>query len=566
MYATNHTPQRVIKQQILEVEKTIISSFSKERRLDLIELARAMDYFFVGRNYYSEWAKSKEVEAQAHLMAYGLHKILSLSLDESSKLEGAPLFRSTLESQKWAYSVFNLCGKLGYCEHLLELQRAGLVEIIKTAPNKYRAYPATKPYGVESYEMENAIWLKGLIAKHDQEIVDILKTGSQKVKKMMYRRVDPWMTHYIQYTTAPEIDAFYEQQGIMLARMMLGTDTFPPKAEFGGQEFGLYCSAIAILIGWSLKHIDFCFELLTKHSSLDPHNILTITVPLENETNWLSKALDIDTTTAQQVIEVVTLTRENRKIHCSIVGNLITPVFIGIGKRKLLRPLWGSLSEPYMFLLRELRHRYRSDWDKAVNAREQMFRDDLYALFQSDRFHKLRRNAVLRSDGDVITDIDALIFDRETDEMGIFQLKWQDFIGNSMRERESKKKNLLHTGNQWIGRVSSWLSRVDIKTLAQTFDLSTEDITKLKSFRMFLLGRNSAFFSGNWNPDARAAWGIWPQFLRLLDNLPDYENPIESVFLALQKDSPLKKTSPEFDLHELQIGNMTIIIGPQGSG
>ncbi|MFC1976217.1 hypothetical protein ACFLXQ_07450 [Chloroflexota bacterium] len=558
----SNSPQDIIKQQILKTEIIIFESFSKERRLDLIELARTMDYFFVGRNFYSEWAKSKEVEAQSYLIAYGLHKVLSLSLDESNKLEGAPLFCSTPESQKWANSVFSLCGKLGYCEHLLELQRVGLIEITKTAPNKYHARPLTKPYGVESYERENAIWLKSLIAEHDQKIAEILRTGSKKIKKMMYRRVEPWMTHYIQYTTTPEIDAVYEKQGIMLARMMLGSDSFPPQAIFGGQEFRLYCAAVAIFAGWSRKHIDFCFELLTKHPNLDPHNILTITVPLENEINWLSIALGIDVITAQQVVEAVTLTRENKKTHCSIAGNFITPVFVEIGRNKLLRPLWGSLSEPYMFLLRELRRRYRSDWDNAVNAREQVFRDDLYTLFQSDRFHKLRRNAVLKSDGVVITDVDALIFDRQTGEMGIFQLKWQDFIGNSMRERESKKKNLLHTGNQWIERVSTWLSNVDLKILAQIFDLSGDDIVKIKSFRMFLLGRNSAFFSGDWTPDTRAAWGIWPQFLRLLDNLPNYENPIESLFLALQKDSPLKKPSPEFDPHEMEIGNITIIIGP----
>jgi hypothetical protein len=177
----SNNPQDVIKQQILEVEKIVVASFSKERRLDLNELARAMDYFFVGHNFHSEWAESKEVETQAHLIAYGLHKVLSLSLDESSKLEGAPLFRSTLKSQKWANSVFRLCGKLGYCEHLLELQRVGLIEITKTAPNKYHARPLTKPYGVESYERKNATWLKSLIAEHDQEIADILETGSKNI-------------------------------------------------------------------------------------------------------------------------------------------------------------------------------------------------------------------------------------------------------------------------------------------------------------------------------------------------------------------------------------------------
>lgn len=86
----------------------------------------------------------------------------------------------------------------------------------------------------------------------------------------------------------------------------------------------------------------------------------------------------------------MTLTVDKKKEPCSVPGNLLTPVFIELGENKLLRPIWGSLSEPFIFLLRELRRGYRSDWDNAVNGREQVFRDDLYGLFLSERFYKLR--------------------------------------------------------------------------------------------------------------------------------------------------------------------------------
>ncbi len=558
-------PENVIRQQILEIEKTIVPTFSNERRLELIELARAMDYFFVGRNFYSEWAKSKDVESHAHLISFGLHKALSLALDESSKLEGAPLFRSTPSLQKWANSVLALCGQIGYCEQLLELQRVGLIEITETAPNHYHTYPATKLYGVESFERENAVWLKGLISKHNQSVKDALRANSKAIKKMMSERVKTWRAHFIEYTTAPEIDAYYELEGIMLAQLMLGHDNFPPEVKFGGQEFSLYCAATTVFVGWSSKHLGFCFELLKKHPELDLRDIVTITLPLENEVNSLSVILGIDTSVARQIIEAVTLTVENKQEHCSVAGNLITPVFIEVGKEKLLRPLWGGQSEPFMFLLRELQRRYRSEWDNAVNRREEVFRDELYALFQSERFHKLERNAVIKSSESVITDIDALIFDYQTGEVGIFQLKWQDYIGNSMRERESKKGNLLKTGNRWIETVFNWLSSTDDDTLARTFGINKNDVGKIKSFRVFMLGRNSAFFSGDWKPDTRAAWGIWYQVLRIMSNLQNYDNPIENLFQELQKDSPLNKPSPEIDLHEVQVGNIMISMSPPNS-
>jgi len=62
-----------------------------------------------------------------------------------------------------------------------------LIEIVETAPNQYHAFPATKVYGVESFEEENAIWLKGLSVKvsalnHVGSVIE-LKAKSKRDKK-----------------------------------------------------------------------------------------------------------------------------------------------------------------------------------------------------------------------------------------------------------------------------------------------------------------------------------------------------------------------------------------------
>jgi hypothetical protein len=43
----------------------------------------------------------------------------------------------------------------------------------------------------------------------------------------------------------------------------------------------------------------------------------------------------------------------------------------------------------------------------------------------------------------MLTDIDAVIFDRLTGELALFQLKWQDYSTNSLRETRSKASNLV---------------------------------------------------------------------------------------------------------------------------
>lgn len=125
---------------------------------------------------------------------------------------------------------------------------------------------------------------------------------------------------------------------------------------------------------------------------------------------------------------------------------------------------------------------------------------------------------------------------------------------------------MLREGNQWVDRVISWLSVTDKKTIAQTFGLNSEDTAKVNSFRLFVIGRNSAFFSGDWPIDTRAAWGMWHQLCRLISNLPNYENPIASLYFELQEDSPLKKGGPGIGLEEIKIGDITITIGTSDSG
>jgi hypothetical protein len=93
-------------------------------------------------------------------------------------------------------------------------------------------------------------------------------------------------------------------------------------------------------------------------------------------------------------------------------------------------------------MLHQLRRCYRSDWDFAVNGREQRFRDELYALLGKPSRRALDSNINLKLGGKRVTDIDAAVWDTKTGTLGLFQLKWQDLFGNSMRQRSSRMKNI----------------------------------------------------------------------------------------------------------------------------
>ncbi len=81
----------------------------------------------------------------------------------------------------------------------------------------------------------------------------------------------------------------------------------------------------------------------------------------------------------------------------------------------------------------------------------------------------------------------------------------------------------------------------------------------------FVLGRYLAHFSDGPEPDRRAAWGTWPQLLRLLDGQPlraTDANPLASLFTRLTKDVPDIHPSADSPPREIAIGTGRLFVHP----
>lgn len=541
---------------IRDQESKILQSLKMERRFGVMELARSMDYFVIREMTVGRKKPDKDEERTSSIIPFGFSKALMLFIDTSCNNEGAPLFDSSPELERWANSVLLNCGYLGYCDQLIDTCKIGLAELIKTADNKYRYLVTAANAGTELAERQNFTWYQELTRSTQRGKARAQAKRRSRIQREMSRRVMPWMTHYIQYETSPEIDRFYKAEGKLLASRMFGHDAFPPDAKFGPYEFRLYCDAVATLVGWAAKHFEFTVQLLAKYPDLRSRNVATITATLDKLSAEMAAALNIDVAAAEHLLNCLTLTPENKEVHCTVSGNLVSPPLIKIGERRVIFPVWGNILYPFAFMLNELRRRFRNDWFTRVNERERSFREEIYALFSSERFIKVESNVRLKAGGTEITDIDALLFDNATGEVGIFQLKWQDLFAGSMRERESRKLNILKTGNQWIERVTDWLSSKSFEEVAKAFRLKGQ--TPITAIRLFMLGRNFALFSGEGTPDQRAAWGMWYQFLRLARETENSTNPIQDLYNNLKRESPFTKAKPKMKAERLCIAQVEI--------
>jgi hypothetical protein len=193
-----------------------------------------------------------------------------------------------------------------------------------------------------------------------------------------------------------------------------------------------------------------------------------------------------------------------------------------------------------------------------------VFRQNLYALFADKRFvTSAGRIALRREGGDVRTDIDAAVFDRKTGTLGIFELKSQDPFARSPAERVRQRDNLLYANRQLSG-VLTWLSRHGGDAVLARFDARTAKRFRVQKVYPFVLCRYLAPAGDGPEPDPRAAWGTWPQLLRLLErqSLGSTANPIASLFTRLKNDTPLAYPIADAERREIVCGNARLIMHP----
>jgi hypothetical protein len=212
-------------------------------------------------------------------------------------------------------------------------------------------------------------------------------------------------------------------------------------------------------------------------------------------------------------------------------------------------------------MVKHIRSKHRDDWDRAVNGREDSFRSDVAALFGAPRYRVLPTGALLRrNDGTPLTDIDAVVLDNDSGTVALVQLKWHDIYGRSLRERESRKRNLLGA-NQWVERVSRWVGTRSSADVVDAFGVLPTGARQTELPVIIVVARYAARFSGQGECDARAAWLTWPELVRAATSQcahPDSLRAIATTFkgkasVAWRAGGTTVPTLAHFRLHGFEI-------------
>lgn len=128
------------------------------------------------------------------------------------------------------------------------------------------------------------------------------------------------------------------------------------------------------------------------------------------------------------------------------------PILVRV-RDELLMPRHTRLGNPYMFLATRLAQIYRHELRRIVLEREKKFQDDLTQRLAPEYYLFGTPNVLLyRANRTLLTDIDAVVYEKETNCLYLVQLKWFA-IYEDFDERENQYEKLQEKGTEWIDKV-----------------------------------------------------------------------------------------------------------------
>jgi hypothetical protein len=458
------------------------------------------------------------------------NKALQLCLEASG--DGAPADPASADGlDGWAERFRQECGRLAEAELVLAHCETGFMRLVEGGNGTFQAWIATKRPPASWRERADIDWWAAWLARrHEPEL-----------RALWSHRPDP-------ASTDPGIEAFYRRVAEMHLEMISYQLGYPADAVLGGCSVQTYRDVLARLIGWALRARD-------RGEATAPQSEAALVTALASD-------LAVDPAVVGRAVAAVTLDREGATYHAAVPGVAAAPL-VRLGPGQLAWSIHGLTSEPWLFLTRELRRRDAEAYHNSASQREGVFRRDLYGFFADKRFVTSSGRVELRgNDGNVRTDIDAVVFDRKTGTLGVFELKSQDPFARSTAELARQRDNIRYANRQ-ISGVLTWLKRHGADALLGRVDTRTAKTFRAQKVYPFVLGRYLAHFSDGPEPDPRAAWGTWPQVLRLRDGEPFRStdaNPLATLFTRLSNDTPIIQPPTDTPAREITIAAVRLIV------
>ncbi|HET9906406.1 MAG TPA: hypothetical protein VFQ23_07190, partial [Anaerolineales bacterium] len=365
-----------------------------------------------------------------------------------------------------------------------------------------------------------------------------LKT--EDVNKLMAPLIHPWDTGHgimMGYGALPEIDDHFMAEAAELVAEWRSEAGLHPDAKFDGISGADITSIITYITFLHLKHIRFSLVALETQPQISIPQSLTIWEPLEKLEDSIVDFLEMDRTVAKKALHAITISPNEASYLHGVTKNFL-PLLISLGNGLVLRPVASLIKNPFASTIALQIWRNPKSINQLSLHREEWMRSEIYSIFQGTRYQRVHGNVKLRSNNKIVTDIDAAIFDVVTGELALFQIKWQDYFTNDIRELRSKASNLTNELDEWAEQVASWIQRHGHKELIKTLRLRLGESMVISSVYLFGVSKSYARMQGfgYTTKNQNLAIANLPQFHRIRYEVGPANQVFHNMFLAFRQE------------------------------
>ncbi|MGI8858069.1 MAG: hypothetical protein ACR2JW_20210 [Thermomicrobiales bacterium] len=533
------TPLDCCRQVLAEISATVAVTLPPGRARALLALLRAGEAMALAGD-----------PGQAARPGWNLALRLCLERQDD---EGGDILDNYAPLTAWAEQFLADCDQLALASLALAQCASGHLQLQQRAPRTFVAWATSQRLSTEQRERADFDWWSAHVTQQVAPRLATLLSERLQKRALLGQEGAPPPESMDSIASDPDADRYYRQLGQAYVARFACQHSYPADATISGATFGRYTDILAMLIGWLHRERDR--RAPDGDSTPTPQDEQTMIAALAD-------ALDADPVTIGRALQPFILDRGNAVYHSALAGRAAPPL-IRLDENRVVWSALGLLGEPLIFLARELRRRHAQEYHNSAHLREGVFRQDLYRLVSDKRFVLSAGRVELKRGGAARTDLDALVFDRKSGTLGVFELKAQDPFARSVEERQRQRDNFFHANRQ-VSAILEWVQRHGPDDLLARFDERAAKRFHVQKVYVFVLGRYLAHFTGGPEPDRRAAWGSWPQVLQVVgDGLfdPDHRNPLGTLFARLRDATP-PSAPANADSQTIAVGDFRLRIFP----
>jgi len=435
-------------------------------------------------------------------------------------------------------------GPIQFMDHVEQEALSRIEEMLTKDPESPRGWTIVQPESMGDHlAAPGAFWsprAKPAAARYTLE----------ELEERMVPLIRPWQTtqaDMMGYDASPDVDRHFFEDAILAMQDFHDAAGVHPGADFGKFSGANLLEVTTVLLSFLRKHVVFGLLARKHYPEISFTECFTTWTPRDELITTVCAATKLSRDKVSAIMKCLAITPEDAERLASH-STPVWPMFIDLGNGMLLRPVSAQLRNPLLSFQAIAQWRNPSARNGMAAAREAWFRAELYGVFGGARYACVPGNIVLRKGGKRLTDIDAIVFDRTNGELALFQLKWQDYSTNDIRELRSKTSNLSSEVDGWAERVMEWVQENSPEDVAKAFRLKLVGPQRITAVFLFAVSRAVSRTHGYGFPLTSELISIasWPQFKRVRAQVGPVPRVISTLHEVLRAEEQLvlKKVTP----------------------